>query len=277
MKPLMHAQTESHVASYIKHPASVLAIVGEPDSGKHFIARWVAQNVLDAPLETHPYFYHIDAKNSGIEEVRDLQKKLTLRVPGANMRLRAVILEDFDSFGHAAQNALLKTLEEPPLDTVLILTISRSERVLSTIFSRTPQLIVRPVSKATAISYMNSGGKGEWAHNVSNGNPALYCNLLTDSEHPLLTAVNRAKELLQADRFGRLAMIESLLKDKDVTTSQLLDALSRLLNASYGLQRAKDSRSLASETRLKLCLEAMSDLQAGVHQKLVLTRLFSRI
>lgn len=49
---------------------------------------------------------------------------------------KVVIVEDFERFNHAAQNRLLKTLEEPPSYAHFILTTSEPEAVLATIRSR---------------------------------------------------------------------------------------------------------------------------------------------
>lgn len=70
-----------------------------------------------------------------------LTSELTARLAATAERpaielAKVVIVEDFERFNHAAQNRLLKTLEEPPSYAHFILTTSEPEAVLATIRSR---------------------------------------------------------------------------------------------------------------------------------------------
>ena len=68
-----------------------------------------------------------------IEKAREILKTLSYKVDSGK---RVVIIDDAHTLNHAAQNALLKTLEEPPSNTVLILVTSRVQDFLTTILSR---------------------------------------------------------------------------------------------------------------------------------------------
>ncbi len=69
-----------------------------------------------------------------IEQIRNLIGRL-MTMPAAGTKTVALILEA-DRMTEEAANCFLKTLEEPPVDTVFILTSSRPDRVLATIRSR---------------------------------------------------------------------------------------------------------------------------------------------
>lgn len=71
----------------------------------------------------------------GIESIREIIHHLTLQTANAN-ETRGVIVEDAHLMTESAQNAFLKTLEEPPKDTIIILTAPREELLLPTILSR---------------------------------------------------------------------------------------------------------------------------------------------
>ena len=60
---------------------------------------------------------------------------------------RVVIIDDADTMNRNAQNALLKILEEPPANTVLILVCHRLGAMIPTIRSRTHTLSFQPLSK----------------------------------------------------------------------------------------------------------------------------------
>lgn len=69
-----------------------------------------------------------------IETVREMQRDLSLR-PYQGRR-RVVVLSQADAMNEAAENALLKTLEEPPPYALLILTAEETEGLLPTTVSR---------------------------------------------------------------------------------------------------------------------------------------------
>jgi DNA polymerase-3 subunit delta' len=79
-----------------------------------------------------------------IEPVRDVVDRATYR-PFEGRR-RVVIIDGADALAAAAQNALLKTLEEPPSMSAFILITARPDVLLPTVLSRCPRLGFRPLS-----------------------------------------------------------------------------------------------------------------------------------
>jgi len=69
-----------------------------------------------------------------IEQVRDLSQTVNLK--SASARYKVAILDGADRLTLAAANAFLKTLEEPPADSILILLSTEPQRMLETIRSR---------------------------------------------------------------------------------------------------------------------------------------------
>jgi DNA polymerase-3 subunit delta' len=70
-----------------------------------------------------------------VDQVRDLvDHRLALR--RAEARRRFVVVDPADAMNPQAQNALLKTLEEPPPDTTLVLVAENADALLPTIRSR---------------------------------------------------------------------------------------------------------------------------------------------
>src|SRR5690606_30390330 len=113
-------------------------------------------------LDHYPYLHILDPTDESIkiESVRELQQFLKLKVPAAAGPAinRVVIIIRAERMRGEAQNALLKTLEEPPAGTCLILTTESSEQLLSTIVSRCQELTVLPVSEAQAAEYFKEKG-----------------------------------------------------------------------------------------------------------------------
>ncbi|MDC0708597.1 DNA polymerase III subunit delta' [Stigmatella sp. ncwal1] len=69
-----------------------------------------------------------------VEQIRELQERLALR--GLESRRKVALIVSAQTMNVQAQNAFLKTLEEPPSDTTLILVASAVDRLLPTIRSR---------------------------------------------------------------------------------------------------------------------------------------------
>jgi DNA polymerase-3 subunit delta' len=94
-----------------------------------------------------------------IDQVRDIIDRAGFR-PFEGQR-RAVIIDDADRLVPAAQNALLKTLEEPPPSSVFMLVTSRPDTLLPTVLSRCPRLRFRSLSSADVAAALMRNGRSE--------------------------------------------------------------------------------------------------------------------
>jgi len=91
--------------------------------------------------------------------VRDLVRELALLpVEGG---ARVAIITAADRMTEDAQSAFLKTLEEPPANTVLILTASDEERLLETIRSRCVRIRLGPVARRDIEALIVDAGLAE--------------------------------------------------------------------------------------------------------------------
>jgi DNA polymerase-3 subunit delta' len=88
-------------------------------------------------------FDHTPSREIRVEQIRALQERLSLR-PLEGTRRVALIL-DAQEMNEKAQNAFLKTLEEPPSGTTLILVASAPERLLVTLRSRCSRVQFGPL------------------------------------------------------------------------------------------------------------------------------------
>jgi DNA polymerase-3 subunit delta' len=84
----------------------------------------------------HPDVVVVSPENGTIkiDRVRDLCRSLSY--PPYESAMRVVIIEDIHAMTTEAANSLLKTLEEPPMNNLLILTSESSRQLLPTIVSR---------------------------------------------------------------------------------------------------------------------------------------------
>ena len=94
----------------------------------------------------HPDVLIVEPGDSGaikVDQVRELIDRAAYR-PFEGRR-RVVIIDEADALVPAAQNALLKTLEEPPSLSVFMLITARPDSLLPTVHSRCPRLRFRPL------------------------------------------------------------------------------------------------------------------------------------
>jgi DNA polymerase III subunit delta' len=85
-------------------------------------------------------------RSIAIEQIRSLQAALTTR-PGLSDK-RAIIIDAADDLERGGANALLKSLEEPPVGTYFLLVSHASDRLLPTIRSRCQILRFEPLGDA---------------------------------------------------------------------------------------------------------------------------------
>jgi len=164
-------------------PPSLL-FAGPVGVGKHLTALAVAQalNCVDPVISrqssvdacgtcaackriargVHPDVLLVGPGDSGaikIDQVRDIVDRVAYR-PFEGRR-RVVIIDEADALAYPAQNALLKTLEEPPPSSVLILVTSRPDMLLPTVLSRCPQLRFRLLSADDIAAALVARGHSE--------------------------------------------------------------------------------------------------------------------
>jgi DNA polymerase-3 subunit delta' len=88
-------------------------------------------------------FSHTPSRDIRIEQVRQLQERLAFRALEAPHKV--ALLLSAQQLNAPAQNALLKTLEEPPRGTVLVLVTSAPDKLLPTIRSRCAKAAFGPL------------------------------------------------------------------------------------------------------------------------------------
>src|SRR5581483_3689892 len=108
------------------------------------LAHWIARLVLRTERDLHPDWIQVqpvdDSRQIRIEQVRDLAQELSLTSHQGGYKVG--VLSPADVLNRFAANALLKTLEEPPPRTVLILVATQPSRLPATILSRCQRIRV---------------------------------------------------------------------------------------------------------------------------------------
>jgi len=225
-----------------------------------------------------------------IETVRSLRSSASL-LPLESSR-RILIIDDAETLLHPAQQALLKTLEEPPAMVTLLLLSDEPETLLETVRSRCQQIPVRPRPEVAISSFlMERGVEATLAREVavlSRGCPAWA--RAAAAEGTMLKARraewDAATTWIDASRYNRLVTAFTMgkrfgKKRSDVlavvqTVVQILRA--RMIDAAAGAEEVAaptgatgvKNSPLAISRSITASLQCLSDLEANVRPRLAL-------
>jgi DNA polymerase-3 subunit delta' len=159
-----------------------LLIHEAPGAGGNWLAKWVAQMALcqkpaaQAPCGAcagchrvataqHPDLLVLqpleESTQIKIEQIRELSEELSLTAhQGA---YKVAVITPADTLNRFAANALLKTLEEPPPRTLLLLVVTQPSRLPATILSRCQRIRVRAPTRSEAVAWLEATkGAGDW-------------------------------------------------------------------------------------------------------------------
>lgn len=110
----------------------------------------ICQSITQGSL---PDVIEIDAaSNNGVDEIRDIREKANYAPTQADYKV--YIIDEVHMLSIGAFNALLKTLEEPPLNVVFILATTEPHKIPLTIISRTQRFDFRRISPMDMVNRM---------------------------------------------------------------------------------------------------------------------------
>ncbi|MBA3852709.1 MAG: hypothetical protein H0X59_10145 [Chloroflexi bacterium] len=249
----------------LERPPHALLLAGSGGIGKTTLALDLAAGLLcrdeDAsarPCRTcpgcrkvehgnHPDLHRLAPDGAG-EQIRLVQvQRLSADLSLLPMegRWRVAIIEAAHRLNPDAQNALLKTLEEPVGFACIILAADDPAALLPTVVSRAARLRLGPVPVADIAALLVERGSLDASRatavaRASGGRPGLALGLAADPD-AVLAADRLSRQLLDlthADRRRRLALVSDLLAD-----AALLDGAVRGKPPAEGAPRPASRRA----------------------------------
>jgi DNA polymerase-3 subunit delta' len=188
-----------------------------------------------------------------------------------------MIIDEADTMTVAAQNALLKTLEEPLGEALLILLAEDRSRLLPTIVSRSVPITLARVATAEIATALSARGYAaqvaEAAARRSLGCPGAALRLAdADSLMAANQQAAKAAAFVRAPKHERIKTIAALVKGDDAQTAEglqvwLLDVCGVLHESLLASSSASDALSLAA------VLEASEALRDNGNPALALERI----
>jgi DNA polymerase-3 subunit delta' len=138
--------------------------------------------------DSHPDFYQLQpeaaGKNIRIDQIRELINQLQQTVHQGSYKV--VLIEPAEALQTAAVNALLKTLEEPSANTLLILISNQAGLLPATIRSRCQMVHFHPpnniVAKEWLLKQLPSEGDADLLLALAEGAPLRALNLVQNLE-----------------------------------------------------------------------------------------------
>ena len=169
-----HEQIIEHISTAVRTGKVSHAYLfhGEKGSGKHFLSHYFAKllqcehrdkdqpccackSCLQAESGNHPDIVTITHEKAsvGVDEIRE-QLNADIAIKPYSSPYKIYLIPDADKMTEQAQNALLKTIEEPPAYGVVMLLADNINRMLPTIRSRCIALPVKGVEAAKLRQYL---------------------------------------------------------------------------------------------------------------------------
>jgi len=283
---VLHAASQDQLDALVVTPAHAVLLSGPVGIGKTHIAVALGAQLLKVSPETllHHAYYRRITPTSGtitIEQVRELISFFKLKVPGKAPIKRLAIVEDAEVMGTEAQNALLKLLEEPPADSVLLLTSSRPDRLLSTIRSRLRQLQLPAPTEAALLEHFGATGYDRALIKTvllrAGTSGAEVKRILETSGNESTETVALVKQVLGMSQYERLLLVDSLAKQKE-QTRLFTETLAMMATASLEAAATKNAPTTSRwRDILQAAYTAQNALEQSGNAKLVLTELMLAI
>ena len=188
-------------------------------------------------------------------KIEDLRKIIEmLGRHGLESGARAVVIADADEMTPQAQNALLKSLEEPLESTYFLLTASGDRGILPTIRSRCSVLYIPPRDSDSIMQVLytngNSGRRAQKLLDACDGSPGRALQMEKDS-HFWDTAALVEETFLYISKPVQLPSFSGKLRnvkeDADLIFSILENRVSRAMQADEGGQSSRKFSRLAQD------------------------------
>ncbi|MGC4106090.1 MAG: DNA polymerase III subunit [Thermomicrobiales bacterium] len=214
--------------------------------------------------------------------VREISANVALRPVEANWRV--VIVDDVETMQETAQEAFLKTLEEPPAYTVILLLTSDVDLLLPTILSRCVTIPMQVVPTRTIREALITAGvepdKAEIIADLSDGRigwtfAAANDPTLVEKQEALHTDARRWVHASDYDRLIRATtMADRFSKDREVVFGELLAVQLEWRRALIDSVQATPDGSKASPRGLVTAVRSVErcivDLEANVRPRLAM-------
>lgn len=195
---------------------------GEPCGVCHSCVQFLSDNHPDVVYLTH------EKEGIGVDDIRE-QLNGTIQIKPYSSTYKIYIVDDAEKMTVQAQNALLKTLEEPPSYAVIFLLSTRPDAFLPTILSRCITLKLKPLYDDVIRSYLierlhTPKSEADICTAFARGNLGRAIELSTSEEfNKLRRSVTSLLRSIHAMDIAQLVEVLKQWKDDKMDMDECLD------------------------------------------------------
>ena len=266
-KPIVNKANLNEINRFSKNlPQTTILSVSDYEWGEQ-IAKYIAEVAnfdyeVVYPLKDDKI--NLDVGKIYVKQARELVQKTRT----ALKKNKVYIIYKASTMNEQAQNAFLKSLEEPNSSTFYILLVNNVHSLLPTVLSRSQILKITPLNNDASLKLIPDNIPANIKQQilfVANGNPLLINKLVNDSSliSQYSAHITTAKSFLTASTYQKLIAINKL-KDSREDAIATLDALIKILSTTI---KTPDKQLLAL---LNNALNARNDLLSNLNVRLTL-------
>ncbi|SEF70856.1 DNA polymerase-3 subunit delta' [Eubacterium ruminantium] len=225
-------------------------ICGEADSGRRSLALSFAKTLqceegkidpcnkcrscVQADSGNHPDIIFVDHEKPQLVSVEDIRNNVvnTIDIKPYSSKYKIYIIEDGEMMNIPAQNALLKSIEEPPQYAIIIILTTTLDRLLPTIISRCITLSTKPVKERDIYDYLVDNfkiddNKANFCVEYAQGNLGKAIKLATNEDYDRLvkSVINLETNIYKMDAESIAAVITDCEKSFKISMSEYLDLM----------------------------------------------------
>ena len=262
---------------FVRRLASVMLGASSPDAPD---TDAVMQKVLSG---SHPDLYWLQRElnekgqlrqDITVEQVRGLTHFFTLKPAMSGWRIG--VIDALDEMNVSGMNALLKTLEEPPVNAILFLVSHDTRTILPTIKSRCRVLRLKPLSKKDTEQVLTAQGSSTpLATELAGGRPGYGLKLSTASGAKAGQAIRAVLKSIHKPSPAAVAEALTAAGQDDVALAAFADELARwtaamaendpeLAEAWLALQRTRATGEELNLTPPQLAAKMLAIVQDAV-------------
>jgi DNA polymerase III subunit gamma/tau len=238
-----------------------LLFSGTRGTGKTTMARIFAKEIGTSGVD----LYEIDAaSNRGIDDIREL-KEAVYTVPYES-KYKVYIIDEVHMLTKEAFNALLKTLEEPPVHVIFILATTEEEKLLDTILSRCQVFRFRSPSRAVLATAVTDIAKQEGF--ALSPDAADLIAIAADGSFRDALGVTQKVILASGDTIGGADEVAAIIGAPRIATMRNLLSALAAQNTGAALEALNEAVTSHADMKLfaRLLLESLRAVMLLRHQ-----------
>ena len=259
--------TRAHAQQRLAH---AYLITGPADSGKRQLASDLITLVNDLPAGKdplkHPDVHIVEPESKSrvikIEQMRELERELQMRPTSAQRKVALIV--DAERMNPSASNSFLKTLEEPPAQSLLLLLTENPAQLLDTILSRCVCIQLRPAGRPEPSETQNRLLQAL----------ALFFNAGKNGTGEVFSLAREFSGLLAAEKETIQDANEAALKKEQTLYKQTTESAKWLEDREDYYKALTESRYLQQrftlvDTLVQWWVDALRHQQGGAHPDLL--------